>query len=79
MVWTGNRYLKIFLRNIKISPIKIILFIIADAGLEHLKGVHTIDLSWCKRITDAGLALLQGVHTINLWNCELITDAGLAH
>ena len=39
---------------------------ITDAGLKHLKGVHTINLSNCNQITDAGLEHLKGVHTINL-------------
>jgi len=28
---------------------------ITDEGLKHLKGVHTIDLSFCDKITDEGL------------------------
>ena len=38
---------------------------VTDAGLEHLKGVHTINLANCTKITDAGLKYLRGVHTIS--------------
>src|SRR3990172_6123654 len=48
---------------------------ITDAGLVHLKGVHTIDLSETN-ITDIGLMHLKGVHKINLSGTN-ITDAGL--
>ena len=43
----------------------------------HLKGVHTINLSYCMGITDAGLAMIRGVHNIDLSHCMQITDAGL--
>jgi hypothetical protein len=33
---------------------------ITDAGLVHLKGVHTIDPWGCEQITNAGLASLKG-------------------
>src|SRR5580692_9471510 len=52
---------------------------IMDTTLVHLKGVHTINLSGCKKITDEGLAHLKGVHTIDLSWCKRITDNGLAH
>ena len=52
---------------------------ITNAGLAHLKGIHTVNLSYCGRITDAGLAHLKGVHTVNLSSCGRITDAGLEH
>ena len=52
---------------------------VTDAGLEHLKGVHMIDLSWCNQVTDAGLEHLKGVHTIILSGCDKVTDAGLEH
>jgi len=37
---------------------------VTDAGLEHLKGVHTIDLSGCDQVTNAGLKHLKGVHMV---------------
>jgi len=52
---------------------------VTDAGLEHLKGVHTINLTWCEKVTDAGLKYLNGVHEINLSDCEQVTNAGLKH
>ena len=48
-----------------------------DNDLKLLKGVHTINLSDCTRITDKGLESLKGVHTIDLYNCRGITDKGL--
>ena len=52
---------------------------VTDAGLKHLKGVHTIDLVEFKGVTDAGLEHLKGVHTIDLSGCDQVTDAGLEH
>ena len=52
---------------------------ITDTGLAHLKGVQTINLSFCWKITDAGLAHLKGVQKINLSRCRNITDAGLSY
>jgi len=36
---------------------------VTDAGLEHLKGVHTMNLSGCHQFTDAGLKHLKGGST----------------
>ena len=44
-----------------------------------MKGVHTINLSYCNNITDQGLQYLKGVHTINLSYCNKITDQGLQY
>ena len=44
------------------------------AGLEHLKGVHTIDLYDCQQVTDAGLEHLKGAHTISLDYCPQVTN-----
>jgi hypothetical protein len=44
--------------------------------LKHLKGVHTINLSYCNQITDEDLEHLKGVRTINLGYCYQITDEG---
>jgi hypothetical protein len=53
---------------------------ITDAGLAHLTGIHTLDMSgWRMRITDAGLAHLTGIHTLACGYCTRITDAGLAY
>jgi hypothetical protein len=43
---------------------------ITDAGLAHLTGIHTLDMSRCTRITDAGLAHLTGIHTLNMYGCN---------
>ena len=47
---------------------------VTDAGLEHLKGVHTIILSGCDKVTDAGLEHLKGAHTISLDDCPQVTN-----
>ena len=52
---------------------------ITDAGLAHLSGIDTLDISYCNQITDAGLAHLLGIHTLDVSWCNQITDAGLAH
>jgi hypothetical protein len=49
---------------------------ITDAGLAHLTGIHTLDMSECERITDAGLAHLTGIHTLlYIFGCNLATIA----
>ena len=67
-----SKYGKLF--NIKTTD-KIII----DEDLKYLKGVHTIDLWGCNKITDKGLEYLKGVHTINLSCCYGITDKGLEY
>ena len=52
---------------------------IRDADLKHLKGIHTVNLRGCNRITDNGLEHLKGIHTLNLSWCKSITDNGLKH
>ena len=52
---------------------------ITDNELQNLKGVHTINLSFCDKITDNGLQYLKGVHTISLSGCNKITDDGLQY
>ena len=42
-------------RNIKYFKFNIENNKITDVGLEYLKGVHTINLSYCNQITDKGL------------------------
>ena len=52
---------------------------ITDAGMKHLRGIHTINLSWCE-ITGAGLEHLCGVHTIDLSNsCVATYEFGQIH
>jgi hypothetical protein len=50
---------------------------ISDNGLEHLKGIHT--LNECQQITDKGLSHLKGIHTLNLRECKQFSDNGLEH
>jgi probable F420-dependent oxidoreductase len=47
-----------------------------NAGLTHLSGATTVDLSDCPLITDSGLAHLSGATTVDLSGCPQITDAG---
>src|SRR5438874_9671760 len=73
-----NKYfMNFFKRNIKWFRINCSCKI-TDKGLEYLKDVHTIDLSFCNQITDKGLEYLKGVHTIN-FDCNQITDKGLEY
>jgi hypothetical protein len=46
---------------------------ITDAGLAHLTGIHTLDMTVCKQITDAGLAHLTGIHTLLMYGCDRAT------
>ena len=50
-----------------------------DAEVEHLKGIHTLNMEGYPLITDAGLAHLAGIHTLDISHCHRVTDAGLAH
>ena len=51
------------------------LYMITDAGLAHLTGIHTLDMSYCKRITDAGLAQLTGICRLDMFRCNPATIA----
>lgn len=59
---------------------------LTDAGLKHLRGVHTVRIlpprpgaTFICHITDAGLAHLAGIHTLEIAGHSDFTDAGLAH
>ena len=43
-----------------------------DIDLKVFRGVHTLDLSECSKITD--VSGLGGVHTLDLYSCSNITD-----
>ena len=49
--------------------------LVTDAGLAHLTGIHTLNMSYCARITDAGLAHLTGIHTLDMRGCNPATIA----
>ena len=51
---------------------------ITDKGLEYLKDVRTINLSYCSQ-TDKGLEYLKNVYTADLSWCDQITDKGLEY
>src|SRR5439155_13362233 len=75
-----NKYfMNFFKRNIKWFRIDCAYSAITNKGLEYLKGVRTIDLSYCNKITDKGLEYLKGIHTIDLSYCNKITDKGLEY
>ena len=40
---------------------------IRDADLKHLKGIHTLDLSWCDQITEKGGAFESSPHVESPW------------
>ena len=56
---------------------------VTDAAFVHLRGIHTLDMSWCDQatITDAAFAHLVGIQSLNMQGCEqaTITDAAFAH
>ena len=53
--------------------------LLTDDDLQHLKGIHTLNLKYNKNITNEGLVNLKGIHTLNLcWN-QNITNEGLVH
>ena len=53
----NQSFFRKYIRNFRIDASQTT---ITDAGLKHLKDVHTIHLSLCKQITDAGLEHLKG-------------------
>ena len=56
---------------------------ITDKAFENLRGIHTLNMSWCDQqtITDKAFEHLQGIHTLNMaWcNQETITDKAFEH
>ena len=84
LIWASRvckQWRRVFIKYLPKYKLDLYQYIdkITDASLVHLKGIQTIDLSWCKQITDSGLVHLKDVHTINLYGCNQITDAGLVH
>ena len=45
--------------------------------LRKLKKCHTLDLSWCDKITDESVKELKNCHRLNLNGCIKITDNGV--
>jgi hypothetical protein len=56
---------------------------ITDAGLVHLKGIHTLDMyaCWQSTITDLAFSHLQGIHTLDMSHCDqrTITDQAFSY
>jgi hypothetical protein len=42
---------------------------VTNAGLAHLTGIHTLDMTFCAQITDAGLAHLTGIQGLVMRSC----------
>jgi hypothetical protein len=56
---------------------------VTDAAFGFLRGIHTLDMSFCYQstITDAAFAHLAGIQRLSMWGCgqATITDAAFAH
>ena len=54
---------------------------ITDEGLKknYIGNVHTLNLSWCDKITDESVKQMVSVHELNLWECRNITDDVVKH
>ena len=56
---------------------------VTDAAFVHLRGIHTLDISWCNQrtITDAAFVFLRGIHKLNIQGCNqaTITPAAVAN
>ena len=56
---------------------------LTDAAFEHLKGIHTLLMWGCDKvtITDAAFEHLKGIHSLDMLGCTqaTITGAGLEH
>jgi hypothetical protein len=56
---------------------------VTDTAIAHLRGIHTLDMSWCSQvaITDAAFVHLAGIQRLSMWFCDqdTITDAAFAH
>jgi hypothetical protein len=50
-----------------------------NTELQHLEGVHTLNLSVCKKFSNVGLSHLKGIHTLLISECFQIGDEGLSH
>jgi len=52
-----------------------------DADFVHFRGLHALNMSWCREITDAAFTHLAGIHTLIMWGCGqvTITDAAFLH
>jgi len=57
--------------------------VLSDSEFVYLKGIHTLNMSYCKQntITDAAFVHLKGIHTLNMSDCkqDTITDAAFVH
>jgi hypothetical protein len=54
-----------------------------DAAFIHLRGIHTLNMSYCRQatITNAAFVHLRGIHTLYMSYCDqlTITDAAFVH
>ena len=51
---------------------------ITDAGLDHLSGIHELNISRCTTITEAGLAYLLGIRILWMSQCPQLSALDLA-
>ena len=54
---------------------------ITDAAFEHLRGIHTLDMSGCgSYISDDAFVHLRGIYSLDIRGCgSRITSAAIAH
>ena len=54
---------------------------VTDAAFAHLRGIHTLSMSFCNQasITDAAFAYLRGIHTLHMWDCNQATITLVTH
>lgn len=74
-----NEYINSRIDTQKLLSIKITKNCEVDDKNIYLLGkVHSLDLSYCRKITDEGFVHLAQIHTLNLRNCN-ITDEGVKY
>src|SRR5271166_4883318 len=63
-----KRWLKIYKETIRMYDVEIK----CKASSTFVKGVHTLNMSFCDQIID--LKSLKGIHTLNINGCDRITN-----
>ena len=48
-----------------------------DESFEYIRGIKSLDISYCTQLTDRAFTYLKGIHTLDMGNCNqaTITDA----
>ena len=62
----GDKRVRLHTLNMSNCQCEEVTSLITDAAFENLRGIHTLDMSYCyqRTITDAAIAQLHGIHTI---------------